>query len=199
MDDIKKLLKLPKKRAELKRTRRGRPPKNDKGDSADTPAKRVDVPIGGKVIGFSDPPTSQGVPCPLPKEIDLWLQGILNIPPEGVKSALQDINDKTTWVVAWNMVQQLSRISRLFNTLENVETTLYDPEKVEDYSTKELITIQKTLHDNLLSVLDFSRKFIAQNQEVLTELSRNRDDLIEMIRHLDQHTLRRLRDVLRGV
>ena len=132
-------------------------------------------------------------------ELGLWLRGLISMPPEELKSALSDVNDKTTWVVAFNMVSHLGRISSLFGTLEKIENVLYSDESLAKCSTQELLKLHKNIHENLLTVLEFSRKFIAQNQEVLLEMGKSRDELIEVVRHLDKNVLQSLRDALRGI
>jgi len=164
--------------------------------ASSTTTESVTAPPGTPAMEIQPPPpTTTG----LPQEIALWLTGGLSMPPTGVKDALQDINDKTTWVVAFSMIQQLARVNRLAAALEHLEKDIFDKDKMETYELPEKLRIHRTLHNDMLSILDFSRKFIAQNQEVLLELSKSRDELIDLVRNLDRDVLARLRDALRGI
>lgn len=133
------------------------------------------------------------------KEIALWLSGEIQNPPEGIREGLKDANEKITWVLVWNVVRQLARISRHGRIIDEIEERLTKKDALEDYTTKELLYVHKQLTRSEDDVLNFARKFISQNQDVLDRLETPTDNLKEILRNLDPEMIDVLVDLLKGV
>lgn len=132
----------------------------------------------------------------IPKEITLWLKGVLPSPPEGVKGALKDVNEKLQWVLVWNVVKQLSRVSSNTEVIDKIEKLLVKDEYLDDYSNRELMQLHKQMVSNNMSVLDYARKFLLQNQDMLTRLDNPTDNLLTLLRKMDGESIAILKSII---
>lgn len=109
-----------------------------------------------------------------------YLMGQTPQAPEGFEAVSALINNKLNQAIGFVVVQQFSRITKLASFLTALEDDLCSEHKISNLTTEDKVTLMVNGQKTMMTLLDFSRKYLSQ----LTQMNAPRDPVVDRLVNL---------------
>jgi hypothetical protein len=121
-----------------------------------------------------------------------WVRGDLEGKPVGIKQLGDDFTQKLNWYVGCTILAQYARIPALFDALGTVSETLFNNVTLaEETDPVKLMEYYKNIQKEIMQIMEFARKFVIQNKDMLADNSSFYDrSLFEKIKSMPMDQVR---------
>jgi len=113
--------------------------------------------------------------------------------PEEAKGLIDSITEKSSLLMCYILVQQLQRVTHLTANAAAVEKVIFSQTRLETLEYEELQAQNVQIHKQLMDTMEYCRKFVYQNKDILAQVGSEEDALLTEIRKLSADDRAKLR------
>ncbi len=96
-----------------------------------------------------------------------WISGQVMDPPDAVRRVVTNLSQKINMAMGYLTTINLSRMTRISDFMEAAEQELFSVGRVESMDNEQLLELYGQAQKILSTSMDFSRKFLFQNKDML--------------------------------
>lgn len=123
-----------------------------------------------------------------------WLSGRRTDPPPVVRGVVTNLATKINMTTGYLTAMNLTRMSKISEFMAKAEEELFSAERVADKSSDELLELYKEGQRILSTSLDFARKFLYQNKDMMADPEV--DELYKILQSLPPQAIRKVREMI---
>lgn len=123
-----------------------------------------------------------------------WLYGRRADPPPVVRGVVTNLATKINMTTGYLTAMNLTRMNKISEFMAKAEDELFSPERIADKSSEELLELYKEGQRILSTSLDFARKFLYQNKDMMADPEV--DELYKILQSLPPQAIRKVREML---
>jgi len=113
--------------------------------------------------------------------------------PEIAKATIDSITQKSSLLLCYILVQQLQRVTHLSSHAAAVEKVIFSQSQLEGMEQEQLMEANRQIHKQLMDTMEYCRKFVYQNKDILSQVNAEEDSLMAEIRKLSSDDRSRIR------
>lgn len=132
----------------------------------------------------------------IPKDVLTWLTVGGKAAPEILSKSMVDVTNRIGVYIAYVVLRRLSKLDSLLSHVESMERLIFNKSRQSvPKSIKDVKSEYKAITEVLESMLEFSRKFSMQAEDLIKDP--DRDELLSLVRSLDPESLKSLKDAVK--
>ena len=133
------------------------------------------------------------------KDVETWLSGGTESTPDFIKTLTSGLQNKIEYSMCYIISQHMRRSISLLNFLEEAEKTLYDKNALLTKSTEEIQDLYKEASKTATSSLEWVRKYMVQNKEMLQPKDEKTETLLDLVATLSAEEMNKLIETIQGM
>jgi len=141
--------------------------------------------------------TIQDVMALMPPEVIEWMQGKREAPAQ-IRQMMAGVVDRTNWFIAYSCMSMMAQTAKLQNYLSAVQDQIFDPSMIVTEDEGKLKGNWYGIMEQMVKILDFTRKFVNNSQESLTRLSNDASGVNQLLQSMDETSIKEFRDRLKA-
>ena len=130
------------------------------------------------------------------KEVSEWLKGRVRETPEVVRTLTNNIQEKLNYSMCAIIASNMRRSINLLNYIEKVERTIYSEENANLPYSDDLKTDYMNANKTLNQALEFTRKCMLQNRDMLSPDDSTVDEVKTLLSQLPVDRLNKIAEAI---
>lgn len=132
-------------------------------------------------------------------EVEGWLAGKSDVTPDFIKTLTTGLQNKIEYSMCYILTQHMRRAISLLNFLEEAESTLYDKNSLLTKNTEEIQDLYKEASKTASSSLEWVRKYMVQNKEMLAPKDEKTETLLDLVSTLSSDEMNKLIETIQNM
>ena len=130
------------------------------------------------------------------KEVDEWLKGVSRNTPEIVRTLTTNVQEKINYTLCTIIISNMRRSINLLNYIEKTEQTIYSEANANQPYSDELKADYMNANKTLTQSLEFIRKFMIQNRDMLSPDEKSVDEVKTLLSQLPIDRLNKIAEAI---
>lgn len=103
----------------------------------------------------------------LNQEVISWLKGDIQDPPAMMNKLKDDVLERITWFIVLTVIENLQIVNRELEYVRRADERLFAESTLDEFGDGRLATRRKQALKSSMELLEYARKFLKQNKEVI--------------------------------
>lgn len=132
------------------------------------------------------------------QELVEYIMGSSAEPPKALDKMMTNLYQKLQTGLGYSVASNVQRQAKLVKFISEVESEIFDPERVKDMEEDKLVDLYTKATKTLSEMNEFERRFLAQNKDAFSSHKTEQEKIAQKLMTLSPEKLESIMKIIQG-